>query len=326
MAFRSDNHDDMTLFKNRLWKLMENKGIYTPKELAKNLYKKKLATVKHKEDTEFSYERSKDDVAIWSIEKKIQTHLNSNDTSKLQGEYVKAYSTFFGCSADYLFGNIECTTHQKQICKDLTGLTEDAIDELIKNNNSYFPFVVNTINFLLEKDSYIDDKIDLFRLISQYVLSSQNIKSYDECDVPRMENKNIALCDEYGTAVGTVPIDKMANIFMLSINEILSKLKNNISTQQIRKKPSIFDILDNILFDLIRIKDIRDEIKKNPNGFCFDIDNLSRMNRRIQENKKRLVYLYECDTINDIDFDKFKSEYSQYTDEDIKLLKEEIDL
>ena len=321
MAFKSENHEDMSLFKNRLWKLMENSGVFTAKGLAKKLYKEKLVIVKHRDTTEYPYKRSKADAAIGSIEKKIQTHLNSDDTSKLQGEYAKAYSTFFHCSTDYLFGNIECTTHQKQICKDLTGLAEDAIDILIESNNSYVPYAVSTINFLLEKDSHINDKLELLRLIPQYILSSQNIKSFDECGVPRMENKNIALRDEYGTALGLVPVDKMANIFLLSINELLSKLKNSISTKQLRKTPSIFEILDDMLFDLIRME----EIRNNLDGFNFDIDNLSRMDRRFNENKKRLVYLYDCDNINDIDFKEFKTKYPQYSDADINLLKDMLD-
>ena len=91
----------MSLFKNRLWKLMENSGVFTAKGLAKKLYKEKLVIVKHRDTTEYPYERSKADAAIGSIEKKIQTHLNSDDTSKLQGEYAKAYSTFFHCSTRY---------------------------------------------------------------------------------------------------------------------------------------------------------------------------------------------------------------------------------
>ena len=136
-----------------------------------------------------------------------------------------------------------------------------------------------------------------------------------------MENKNIALRDEYGTALGLVPVDKMANIFLLSINELLSKLKNSISTKQLRKTPSIFEILDDMLFDLIRME----EIRTNLDGFNFDIDNLSRMDRRFNENKKRLVYLYDCDNINDIDFKEFKTKYPQYCDADINLLKDMLD-
>ena len=64
MAFKSENHEDMSLFKNRLWKLMENSGVFTAKGLAKKLYKEKLVIVKHRDTTEYPYERSKADAAI----------------------------------------------------------------------------------------------------------------------------------------------------------------------------------------------------------------------------------------------------------------------
>lgn len=207
------------------------------------------------------------------------------------------------------------------IC-NYTGLSEDAVNAIANSNSSYFSFIVSTINFLLEKDNYIDDKLELFRLIPQYVLSSQNIKSYDECDVPKMENRNITLRDEYGTAAGLVPVKKMANVLLLSINETLSKLRNNISINQIRHKPTVYDILDNMLSDLIYIEEVRENI----DGFNFDIDNLSRKCRRFEENKKRLVYLYDCDNIDDIDFCKFQSLYPCYKDSDIQLLKNNLNL
>ncbi len=226
------------------------------------------------------------------------------------------------CSSDYLIGIEKEVNHDLHFICNYTGLSEDAVNIITKSNTSYFPFVVSTINFLLEKDNYIDDKLELFRLIPQYVLSSQNIKSYDECDVPKMENSNIALRDEFGTALGLVPVNKMANVLLLSINETLSKLRNNISTNQIRRKPTIYDILDTMLSDLIYME----EVKENIDGFNFDIDNLSRKRRRFEENKKRLVYLYGCDTIDDIDFYKFQSLYPHYEDSDIQLLKNNLNL
>lgn len=322
MAFKSDNHDDLSLFRNRLWKLMSDKGINTAKALAIQLLENNLVEteIRYKKDKVLS-EKDIQGRKIDTTKKKIEKHLNSDSALDLQGEFAIAYCTFFKCSADYLFGFIPLETHGKTDCSKLTGLRDDAIDMLIKNNNSYFPFIVSTINFLLENDKYIDDKVELLRLISHYVLLSKNIKSYNECGVSQMENKTISLCDEYGTATGIVPVDKMSNIFLLSINEILTRLRDNISQSQSLKRPSIFDILDDMLFDLLRMEDIRQSI----HGFNFDIDELSRIQRRFKENKKRLIYLYGCDNINDIDFKKFRSEHPSYSDEDIKLLQEELD-
>ncbi len=228
----------------------------------------------------------------------------------------------FGCSADYLLEFIDLPTHADTDIHNKTGLTKDAIDILSKNKNSYFPVAVEAINLLLRNDENINDNMRLMELIQQYVLLSQDIKSYDECGVPKMENKNIALRDEYGTAMGLVSVDEMANVFLLSINRLLTKLKDNISTKRICKKPTIFDILNDMLYDLIRIE----EIRKNIDGFNFDIDNLYQMDRRFRENNKRLIYLYGCDTINDIDFKIFKSKYPQYSDDEINFLKNQLNL
>ena len=38
-AFRNQPHDDLSVFGNRLWVLMERNGYDTPKKLAADLYK-----------------------------------------------------------------------------------------------------------------------------------------------------------------------------------------------------------------------------------------------------------------------------------------------
>lgn len=311
MGFKTENHEDMTLFKNRLWKLMEKKGIDSAAGLARELSKKNLVKVNFRETEEIFTDKDIAQKKIWAIERKVKIHLNSETAECLKGDFVLAYCKFFECSADYLFGKIECSTHEKQICHNLTGLSEDAIEILEEDKNSYFPYALTAINFLLQKDDYIDDKRELFHLILQYILLSQNIKSYYECGISKMENKDIVLCDEYGTPTGSASVDKMSNIFLLSINEILNKLKANISKTQECKKPDMIKILSEMLFDFLRME----EIKNNLNGLNFDIDNLSVMNRRFKENNKRLVYLFHCNSIDDIDFDAFKAIYPQYSNE-----------
>ena len=174
MAHRTDDHSDMTLFKNRLWKLMEDKHIYTTKALAKMLYSQQLVTVKQKH----SYDEPSKiySNAIGAIDKKIQKHLNADTAEELQGEFVIAYSTFFGCSSDYLFGFIDCQTHDIQFIQNYIGLSEDAINNLKfiqkLNNGEIFLFILsrlienrdfsinlmNEINNCFEKYYYYDSK------------------------------------------------------------------------------------------------------------------------------------------------------------------------
>lgn len=153
MAFRTLDHSDMSLFKNRLWKLMESKQILTAKELAKRLLSKGYVTVNQ------SY--SFDDIsivenrAIGSIEKKIQKHLNSDDTRTLQGEFVSAYCKFFNCSADYLFGYIDLPTHADTDIQKKTGLSEHAIQKLcFYNSGPPFHRCINTLNLMFNSQNF----------------------------------------------------------------------------------------------------------------------------------------------------------------------------
>ncbi|MEY8331323.1 hypothetical protein AALB81_18700 [Lachnospiraceae bacterium 48-33] len=308
---------------NRLWKLMKDNDITDCKPFARLLIDGEFYTFdnfgdKSADSTSNEYKQYYKNVDTLS---KTITHCLYDNCYKKDNLLI-ACCRFFKCSADYLLGFIDLPTHADTDIHNKTGLTKDAIDILSKNKNSYFPVAVEAINLLLQNNENINDNMRLLELIQQYVLLSQDIKSYDECGVSKMENKNIALRDEYGTAMGLVPVDEMANIFLLSINRLLTKLKDNISTKRIHKKPTIFDILDDMLFDLIRIE----EIRKNIDGFNFDIDNLYQMDRRFRENNKRLIYLYGCDTINDIDFKIFKSKYPQYSDDEINFLKSQLNL
>lgn len=59
---------------------------------------------------------------------------------------------FFHCDIDYLFGNMECETHDKQFIHDKTGLSAEAIEQLIKwNEKTKLPdnkFYRNSILFI----------------------------------------------------------------------------------------------------------------------------------------------------------------------------------
>ena len=102
MAFRTLNHDDTTLFHNRLWKLLEKKNISTAKELATALYEAGLVAVKQNPNDN-SDEVNKAN-AIRSVEK-IQAHLNADKADRLQGEYVVL--RILRLPADYLFRKTE---------------------------------------------------------------------------------------------------------------------------------------------------------------------------------------------------------------------------
>lgn len=145
MAFVSYDHNDLTLFKNRLLTLMEERHIYSADELARQLFDAGLVKVKFKEETlSTTSKQAIRNSGIAATTKKIQRHLNSDGCDHLQGEFAKAYCSFFNCSADYLFGIIEAETH--------LGLSGQSI-EYIKTATEYEYKVLDT---LLKKQYFKD--------------------------------------------------------------------------------------------------------------------------------------------------------------------------
>ena len=80
---------------------------------------------------------------------RINTNIHSVQNWE-QGRTLPEYATLFqlteilGCNMDYLFGNIECRTHDLQFIHEKTGLSEKAISSLIEWNDTGLP--INRIN------------------------------------------------------------------------------------------------------------------------------------------------------------------------------------
>ena len=82
--YKTEDHSDMALFKNRLWKLMSDRGIVSADELARNLCKLNLVSVKTKLDAdECIDDNERLRLSVASVTKKIQDHLKSGDANKL---------------------------------------------------------------------------------------------------------------------------------------------------------------------------------------------------------------------------------------------------
>lgn len=236
MAHRTDNHSDLTLFKNRLWKLMEEKHIYTTKELAKMLYTQKLVTVKQKN----SYDEPSKIYgnAIGAIDKKIQKHLNADTTKELQGEFVIAYCNFFGCSSDYLFGFIDCKSHDKQFIHDYTGLSDKSIDILQTENILTSSHCIEIINILINdhwthpearhtKYSFIDVFSNYLRFCEneghKYALSRNGNIKVD----PKADMKDLDGTEKYSNADIHFTSKQLETMFIMEIEDILKALKES---------------------------------------------------------------------------------------------------
>ena len=105
---------------------MDERKLLTARKLAQALYAKGIVPVDSASEDEIS--------VIGSMTRRIQEHLNLEDTDKLQGRYVKAYCNFFGCSADYLFGLSLTKSGNPDVIRfcEATGLSEKSVRRLIE--------------------------------------------------------------------------------------------------------------------------------------------------------------------------------------------------
>ncbi len=130
MALRND--ENISALGRRLYLLMDEKTVRTPKELATIFYSRELVHVNSRDnDNDPSKNRNN---AIQSIEKKIARHIKTGIIADQTGDFLIAYSSFFECSADYILGLTDIRSPDvevKRIC-ELLGLTENVVNSLIK--------------------------------------------------------------------------------------------------------------------------------------------------------------------------------------------------
>ncbi len=135
------NSDELSDLGRRLYRLMdeynknhnEEQKITSPKELAAALYDQNLVRVNSRENFNDAW-RDRNN-AIQSIEKKIVRHIKSGIVSDQQGDYLLAYSKFFGCSTDFILGLTPVMSSDievRRIC-ELLGLSENVVIRLIRS-------------------------------------------------------------------------------------------------------------------------------------------------------------------------------------------------
>ena len=152
-------------------------------------------------------------------------------------ETLEKLCNFFQCDIDHLLGNIECETHDKQFIHDKTGLSEDAINFLIEENENkdtigkmilpeFFinydesekPYI-DLINYLLCKKN---DTVKLLDYLYQYIFRS-NFKYYiDDNDCL---HTSVRLTDETEQSWVSYNVSQLSNILLLNINTCLSNIR-----------------------------------------------------------------------------------------------------
>lgn len=187
------NKNDTSKFCNRLWGLMQDRGIDRPNTLAVNL-------------CENGYLNTDSETA----RKTINNHLNTEDIEtakpKLQVEYIIAYSKFFGCSTDYLLMEIGKENFELEYVEKKYGLDKNTLNALsnLKGLQSIFKKSSNAkyklINLILKEDLLQDS--------NGYRLSSfmETLISYMEFNI---NTNTFYKCTKRG--ISNTPFKEMAN-------------------------------------------------------------------------------------------------------------------
>lgn len=111
--------------------------------------------------------------AVDVVNKRIKVDLRNTDFKETSGKYMLAYCKIFHCSADYLLGLIELPTHAETDINAKTGLSAEAIKQLIEwNDKSKLPYYDLYHNSIL----FISDLLECCGI--QAAALAQNVYNY----------------------------------------------------------------------------------------------------------------------------------------------------
>lgn len=165
-----------------------------------------------------------------AISKRIKADLRNADFKKMNGTYMLAYCKFFHCSADYLLGLIEMPTHAETDIHAETGLSADAIKQLIKwNEKTKLPNCNSYRNSILFISDLLEccgiQAVDLANNVSNYLLYRK---------ISETENLTYKITkgiyDKYETAKAHT-----SRSFMNCLEYIYAHSKNILTKEELQK-------------------------------------------------------------------------------------------
>lgn len=158
-------------------------------------------------------------------------------------ETLEKLCNFFQCDVDYLLGNMQCETHDKQFIQDYTGLSEKSIDVLQTEKYFKSSHCIEIINILLNdlwthpesrntKYSFINLFANYLRFCidgkHKYALSKNgNIKIDPKPDGIDIDGKAM-----YSTADIHFTSEQLEKMFIMEIEDVLKALKESYTIQK----------------------------------------------------------------------------------------------
>lgn len=183
-----------------------------------------------------------------NVKTQLAKHVFLSSVDQISTVWIQRYCRFFGCSAAYLFGEIEQPTiEQTDICK-ATGLAPSAVKTLIQDRKAAtidkqlrealtgdtapaaaYNLLADTVSFLLRPEHCEPGKGGLLHLIGHYIVSDDLHPSSDLPEVLQTENFNGS-----GLRFDTAEVIRAAipNMVMMRLNEYRAERLRN------RKKPT----------------------------------------------------------------------------------------
>lgn len=142
-------------FGSRLIYLYDNAGLLSDgkidfKSVAVSLYDKGLCL----------YSSVDDDIKLKQSNLKntvdtLRKHIDVTSAEHISGKWLHIYCSYFGCSCDFLMGYIDLPLHENTNISNVTGLSNAAVNALIKDKKEQF-HIIDTLNLLLARTHIIE--------------------------------------------------------------------------------------------------------------------------------------------------------------------------
>lgn len=150
-------------------------------------------------------------------------------------ETLEKLCNFFHCDIDYLFGNIECETHNKQFIHDYTGLSEVTIDKL--NNRISHEWISSTLDKLISMKTFEYVLFHIFKYINCLAAKKESKHDFYEQLEQIYSNEDGNYCGESETEKNFHKLEEQIEHHEFNVNKWFMRTMSLIE-ENIEKAPN----------------------------------------------------------------------------------------